>query len=138
MNVANDSEFVTRKSNIFNDNWKSNYVEGNEIIYNAEVLKCNLCNYNDAYILVIGDITVTAAPGTQVAFKSCAACTTCIMKVDGTTIDDPGDLGLAITMYNLIEYSSKYSEITGSLWFYSKDEAINLNVNIASTDNFKS
>ena len=60
------------------------------------------------------------------------------MKVDGTTIDDPGDLGLAITMYNLIEYSSKYSEITGSLWFYSKDEAINLNVDIASTDNFKS
>ena len=60
------------------------------------------------------------------------------MKVDGTTIDDPGDLGLAMPMYNLIEYNSKYSEITGSLWFYGKDEAINLNVDIASTDNFKS
>ena len=32
-------------------------------------------------------------------------------------------------MYNLIEYSSNYSETTGSLWFYSKNEA---------TDNFKS
>ena len=26
-------------------------------------------------------------------------------------------------MYNSIEYSSNYSETTGSLWFYSKDEA---------------
>ena len=25
-------------------------------------------------------------------------------------------------MYNLIEYSSNYSETTGSSWFYSKDE----------------
>ena len=30
-------------------------------------------------------------------------------------------------MHNLIEYSSNYSETTGSLWFYSKDEANNFN-----------
>ena len=42
-------------------------------------------------------------------------------------------------MYNLIiEYSSNYSETTGSLLFYSKDEATDFNNNIASTDNFKS
>ena len=41
-------------------------------------------------------------------------------------------------MYNLIEYSSKYSETIGSLWFYSKDEATNFNVGIANTNNFKS
>ena len=35
---------------------------GNEIIYTTEVLKSNLCDYNDTYILVRGDITVTAAP----------------------------------------------------------------------------
>ena len=28
-------------------------------------------------------------------------------------------------MYNPLEYSSKYSDTTGSLWFYSKDEATN-------------
>ena len=38
-------------------------------------------------------------------------------------------------MYNLIEYSSNYSETTGSLWFYSKDETSN---DIANADNFKS
>ena len=41
-------------------------------------------------------------------------------------------------MYNLIEYSSDYSETTGSLWFYSKDEPPNFNNNIANTDNFNS
>ena len=33
-------------------------------------------------------------------------------------------------MYNLIENNSNYSETTGSLWFYSKDEATNFNNNI--------
>ena len=41
-------------------------------------------------------------------------------------------------MYNLIEYSSNYSETTGSLWFYSKDEATKFNAYIANTNNFKS
>ena len=41
-------------------------------------------------------------------------------------------------MCNLIEYNSNYSETTGSLWFYSKDEAINFNVDITNTNNFKS
>ena len=40
--------------------------------------------------------------------------------------------------YNLIEYSSNYSETTESLWFYCKDEATNFNNNIANTNNFKS
>ena len=41
-------------------------------------------------------------------------------------------------MYNLIEYSSNYSETTGSLWFYSKDEATNFNAENANINNFKS
>ena len=40
-------------------------------------------------------------------------------------------------MYNLIEYSSNYSETTESLWFYSKGEATNFNANIANTNDFK-
>ena len=41
-------------------------------------------------------------------------------------------------MYNLIEYSSNYSETTRRLWFFSKDEATNFNADIANTNNFKS
>ena len=72
LNGANDSKFVTRKWNIVNGNSKANYEGGNEITYNKEVLKSNLCDCNDGYILVRGDITVAASPQVQVAFKNCA------------------------------------------------------------------
>ena len=41
-------------------------------------------------------------------------------------------------MYNLIEYSSNYSETTGSLWFYQKNETTNFNADNANDINFKS
>ena len=34
-------------------------------------------------------------------------------------------------------YSSNYSDTTGGLWFYSKDEATDFHANIANTGNFK-
>ena len=59
-------------------------------------------------------------------------------KSNGTTADDAEDLDSVMLMYNPIEYSSMRSETTGSLWFYSNDEAINFNNNIENIDNFKS
>ena len=138
LSERNDPKFVTRKRNIVDDNSKSNYDATNEITYNTEVLKSNLCDYNNASILVRGDITVVTATATQVAFKNCAPLFKCLTKIDETTAYDADDLDLVMPMYNLIEYSSNYSEATGSLWFYSKDEASNFNNNIANTDNFKS
>ena len=41
-------------------------------------------------------------------------------------------------MYSLKEYSSNYSETSGSLWFYFKDEATSFNADIVNTNNFKS
>ena len=83
-----------------------------------------------------GGITIIGHQVTQVAFKKCAPFTKCITKIDETTIDDAENLNLFMLMYSLIEYSSNYSETTGSLWFYSKDEATNFNANIANTNNF--
>ena len=85
-----------------------------------------------------GDITILGHQETQVAFKKCAPFTTCITKIDETTIDNAEDLDLVMAMYNLIEYSSNYSETAGSLWFYSKDKGTNCNTNIANTNYFKS
>ena len=59
LNDANDSKFVTRKWSNVNDNSKANYGVGNEITYNTEVLKSNICNYSNAYILVTGDVTIS-------------------------------------------------------------------------------
>ena len=138
MNDANDSKFVARKWNIINFNSKADYGAGNEITYNTEVLKSNRCDYSNAYILVRDDITVTAAGATQVALKYYVPFSKCATEIDGTTIDDPEDLDLVMSMYNLIEYNSNYSETTGSLWFYSKDEATNFNAYIENTDDLKS
>ena len=126
LNKPNDSPFLTRKWDIVYDQSNVNYIVGNEIIYNAEFLKFSLCDYKDAYILVRSDMTVTTAPETQVSFRNCAPFTKCITKVDRKTINDAEDLDLVMPMYNRIEYSSNYSETTGSLWFYFKDEATNL------------
>ena len=138
LNDANGSKFVTRKWNIVNDLLYANYEIGNEIIYNTKVLKANLCDYNDAYILVKDNITATAAPATQVAFKNCAPFTKSMTKNDWTTIDDAEELDLVMPMYILIEYSSNYSETIESLWFYSIDEATDFNEDIAINNNFKS
>ena len=72
LNEANGSKFVTRKRNIVNDNSKSTYAAANEISCNTEILKSNLCDCNNANILVKGGITFTAAAQTQVPFKNCA------------------------------------------------------------------
>ena len=38
----------------------------------TEVLKSNLCDYNDAYILARSNITIIGYPITQAEFKNCA------------------------------------------------------------------
>ena len=128
---------MTRKWNIANDQSNSKYGVGNEIIYNTEVLKSNLCHYNHAYNLVKGDTTIIEYQATQLRFKNCAPFTKYITKIDGTTIEDAEGLDLVMPMYNLIEYSSNYSKRTGSSWFYSKDEAANFNADIGNDNNFK-
>ena len=79
------------------------------------MLKSNLCDFNDAYTLVRGDIVTTAHNNpTPVEFKYCAPFFKCITKIDGAAIDDAEDLDLVMPMYNRIEYTSNYSETTGS------------------------
>ena len=80
LSEANNSKFVARKWDTFNDNSKANYGVGRETIYKTEVLKSNLYDYSDTYIFGNGDITDTS--------KDCTPFTICITKIDGTTIDD--------------------------------------------------
>ena len=129
---------MKRKWDIVNENSKANCGVGNEITYTTEVLKSNLYDYNDAYVLLRCYITVTAAGATQVAFKNGAPFTKCITKTYWTTIDDAEDLDLVMPMYNLTKHISNYSVTKASLWFYSKDEATNFNADIENTDDFKS
>ena len=61
-----------------------------------------------------------------------------MIKFDGITIDYTEELDSLMSMYNLIKYSTNYSDTTGSLLFYSKNEAANFNADIMDTNNFKS
>ena len=131
LNEENDSKIVTRKWNIANDNSEASYGVGNEIIYNTEVLKSNLCEYSDAYILVTGNIAVIEDNGNWIGFTNCTPFPKFIIKIDDITTDDAEDLVLFMPMYNLKEYSSNYFESTGSLWFYNKYETTNFNADIA-------
>ena len=73
LNEPSDANFVTSKWKTFNDQSNSNYCEENEIIYSTTVLKSNIYNYNDAYILVRADISVIGCNAlSQVAIKNCA------------------------------------------------------------------
>ena len=51
LNKEKTSKFVTRKWNVVNDQSFRKYGQRKEILYNTEVLKSNLCDYNDDYIL---------------------------------------------------------------------------------------
>ena len=65
-------------------------------------------------------------------------------KNNGKKIDDAEDLDLVMHTYNTVTvqiqfgYSSNYAQTTGSLCFYSKDEATNINTDFANNNNFKS
>ena len=92
LNETDDSKLLTRKWNIVNNHSNLNYDAGNEVIYKTEVSKSNLCDYNNAYVLVRRDITIVGHNlATKVAFKICAPLTKCIKKIDGTTIGDAED-----------------------------------------------
>ena len=43
-----------------------------------------------------------------------------------------------MSMYNQLVYNSDYSEITGSLWFYSNDETTNIAAGIEGNNTSKS
>ena len=83
---------IHRKWNIINDQSKPNCEVGNEIMYDKEVLKCNICNYNDTYILVRCDIFIVADNGGQYLFKNFAAFIKSISASNGTRVDDAENL----------------------------------------------
>ena len=127
-----------------NDESRGTYT-GSDIKFKTTMLRSNLCDYADAYILVKGTITITGAGDDAAArqaderdkgvtFKNCAPFTKCISRINNTDIDNAHDIDIVMPMYNLIEYSDNYSKTSGSLWQYYKDEP---NDNLANSESSK-
>ena len=87
------SKFATRKWHVINDQNNTNYGEGNKncttVTFETQIIKSNLCDYSDAYILVTGDITTTGGDAdARVAFKNCAPFTKCTTHINDERIDN--------------------------------------------------
>ena len=130
------SKFKTKNWVEINDESRGTYNANSQIKFTTAVLKTRLCDYSDAYILVKGKITITGAGPDEAAiqaderdkgatFKNCALFTNCISEINNTQIDNAKDIDTVMPMYNLIEYSDKYSKTCGSLWQYYRDEPNN-------------
>ena len=82
------------------------------------MLRSDLCDFSDAYIVVEGDITLEGdndanKRNKNLAFKNNAPFINCISKINGVKIDNAEDLDVVMTMYNLLEYSKNYRKTTG-------------------------
>ena len=127
------SKFVTREYVRVNS-LSNTYNENKSIRFKTPMLRSNLCDHSDAYILVKGIITVTA-PGVNnnannirdkrnrpIILKNNAPFVSCITRINGELIEDGDDLDIVICMYNLLEYSKNYRKTIGSLYNYYRDE----------------
>ena len=146
-----NSKFTTKNWYVIDNESKGNYSHENPIKFLTSSLESSLCDYSDAYILVTGNITVTrsiaaaAAAGgnikkkvlnadTQVVFKNCALFKDCRTEINDTFVDYADFINITMPMYNLIEYSDNYSDTSGSLWNFKRDEITN-NANVTNDDN---
>ena len=125
----NVPRFITKKWIEVHDQSGSaedRYKPSKQIRFKTSMLRSDLCDYSDAYIVVKGDITVTDpnnnAYDKKLAFENNAPFISCILKINSTLIDNAEYLDIVMPMYNLIEYSKNYSKTTGSLWNYYRDE----------------
>ena len=133
-NLSNQpSKFRTKNWVEINDESKESYSAGSDIRFKTTMLRSNLCDYADAYILVKGTITIAGDGAADAAkqadernksviFKNCAPFTKCISGRNGTDIYNAQDIDIVMPIYNLIEYSGNYSKRSGSLWQYYEDD----------------
>ena len=145
----NFRKLATKKWYVIDSETKCNYSHGDPITFLTKSIESNPCDYSDPYLLVTGKIAVTrtiAAAGaqpqrkqvlteaTQVAFKNCAPLKDCRTEISDTFVDYADFINIAIPMYNLIEYSDNYSDTSGSLSGFKKDEIVN-NADLTNDDN---
>ena len=131
------------------------YNENKSIRFKARMLRSNLCDYFDAYILAKGTIMVTA-PGVNnnannirdkrnrpLILKNNAPFVSCITRINSELIEDADDLDIVMPIYNLLEYSKNYRKTIDSLYNYYRDELTNdinnnfANINVVNSEAFK-
>ena len=106
-------KYVTKKWIEVYDQSQGNYDVNKEIRIKTSMLRSDLCDFSDAYIVVKGDITLEGdndanKRNKNLAFKNNAPFINCISKINGVKIDNAEDLDFVMPMYNLLGYSKNY------------------------------
>ena len=130
--IDTDSKhFATKKWYIINDENNTNYGVNKDtgadnpdtIKYDTRVLKPNLCDYIEAYILVDGTIRAAVADvNTRLALKHWAPFTKSNLEINDEHVNTAENLDITIPMYNLIEYSDNYQDSSATLYQYKRAE----------------
>ena len=133
-----NSKFATKEWYIIDSESNGNYWHHNPIKFLTKSIESSLLDYSDAYILVTGNIKVTGGNNnTNVAFKNFTPFEKFFTEIHGTLVDEADFINITMPMYNLIEYSNNYSDTSGRLWNFKRDEIIN-NANVTNDDNASS
>ena len=102
--------YVTKKWKKRYDQSEKNKSVNKEIRIKTSMLRSDLCDFSDAYIVVKGDITLESdnianKHNKNLVFKNNAPFKSCIIKINGIKIDNTEDLDVVMPTYNLLEYS---------------------------------
>ena len=97
------SKCATRKWYNINDQNNGQYDKRGEndstIKFEKKVIKSNLCNLSDSYILVTGKITATGGDtNTKVAFKCCAPFRICVTHINEEHVETAENLDIIMSM----------------------------------------
>ena len=94
------------------DQSRETYNTNKQIRFKTSMLRSDLSDYNDTYIVVKGKITVTnpnnKAYDKKLALRNNAPFLSCISKINNALVDNAKDLDIVMPMYNLLEYSKNY------------------------------
>ena len=134
------SKFANKIWYVIDDEVSGAYSENEQIKFLVKSIESSLCDYSDPYILVTGNIN-SGGNDIKATFKNCAPFRTCITQIDKTFVDEAKHINITMLMYNLTEYSDNYSDTSGSLWQFKRDEQPkenNGNLSDVSTDNSSS
>ena len=108
-----------------NDLSSGHYSARNNIRFKTSILRSNLCDDSDAYVVNIRSVRDTNDANKRkkkVTCKNNGLFRSCISKISNTYIDNVEDLDIVLPMFNLLEYSRTYSITSGCLWDYYGDE----------------
>ena len=122
LNVSAVSKCVTGRWIEVNYLWRGQYSVNKNVRFKSSILRWDLCDYSDVYVVVKWTVDLFAAAANSndkveknVALRNNVSFNKCISKNNSALIDNVENLDIVIPMYNLLEYGQNYFITSGSL-----------------------